>query len=200
MDKQRMIDELTGALQAQIEQAERLRLLLAGTLMKRPATGQWNVQEVFAHLVLSSGVYERGLHAVFARKAALLPNSPSFTPGVLGGYFTRTMEPKPDGRITWKMKTMRMFDPAKQDNAPSAPLQAFIDLSNSLLGLLERARSTDLDRMKVVSTLGPLVRFKAGDAFRFVVAHHKRHFLQIERLLVPTPHEVPHRAQGSSGA
>ncbi len=37
--------------------------------------------------------------------------------------------------------------------------------------------------MKVTSSLGPIIRFKAGDAFRFPVAHQQRHFLQIERLV-----------------
>lgn len=35
--------------------------------------------------------------------------------------------------------------------------------------------------MRVVSSLGPMIRFKADDAFRFSVAHQERHFLQIER-------------------
>ena len=38
--------------------------------------------------------------------------------------------------------------------------------------------------MKVTSSLGPIIRFKVGDAFRFPVAHQQRHFLQIERLVM----------------
>jgi hypothetical protein len=40
-----------------------------------------------------------------------------------------------------------------------------------------------LDGAKVTSTLGPILRFKVGDAFRFPLAHQERHMLQIERTL-----------------
>ncbi|MEO5584289.1 MAG: hypothetical protein ABIQ75_02450, partial [Flavobacteriales bacterium] len=36
---------------------------------------------------------------------------------------------------------------------------------------------------RITSTLGPVLRFKIGDAFRFMIAHQERHFLQIERSL-----------------
>ena len=48
---------------------------------------------------------------------------------------------------------------------------------------LERARTRGLEGEKVTSTLGPILRFKVGDAFRFPIAHHQRHMLQIERVL-----------------
>jgi hypothetical protein len=40
-----------------------------------------------------------------------------------------------------------------------------------------------LEGEKVTSTLGPILRFKVGDAFRFPIAHQQRHMLQIERVL-----------------
>ncbi|MBK9176591.1 MAG: hypothetical protein IPM46_09685 [Flavobacteriales bacterium] len=56
-------------------------------------------------------------------------------------------------------------------------------MCEGLIRLLNRAPATDLNRMRIVSTLGPLVQLRAGDAFRFPIAHQKRHFTQIERLL-----------------
>ena len=56
-------------------------------------------------------------------------------------------------------------------------------MCEALIRLLEAARTTDLNAMKVASSLGPIIRFKAGDAFRFPVAHQQRHFLQLERAL-----------------
>lgn len=189
MDKQKMIDELAASLHAQVERARQLRTLSEQQLRHRPAQGQWNVLEVFAHMVLSSGIYERGLRSVFDKKADALPDAPDFKPGLLGEWFTSGMRPKPGGRIAWKMKTLKIFDPAKQHGASMESIDAFIRLCTSLLELLERARRTDLGRMKVVSSLGPVIRFKAGDAFRFVVAHQERHFLQIGRLLAAVPPE-----------
>ena len=56
-------------------------------------------------------------------------------------------------------------------------------MCEGFLDLLERARSTDLNRMKVTSSLGPIIQFKAGDAFRFPVAHQVRHMRQVEAVL-----------------
>jgi hypothetical protein len=93
------------------------------------------------------------------------------------------MQPKPDGAITNRMKTLWMFDPPRNQGASSESITHFIALCERLLTLLERARRMDLNGLRVTSSLGPIVRFKAGDAFRFVVAHQERHFLQLHRIL-----------------
>lgn len=178
-----MIAELTATLHRQIQRAEEIQRLPAERLLRRPSPTAWNVVEVFEHLVLSSGIYVRGLQAVFDQKAASLRPSTEFRPGILGDFFTRGMLPKPDGRIGWKMRTMKIFDPARQHGASSASIDRFIALGRQLLQLLEQATSTDLNRMKVSSSLGPIIRFKAGDALRFPIAHQQRHFFQIERIL-----------------
>jgi hypothetical protein len=178
-----MIDELAASLRAQVGKARKVKDLPEEWLHYHPEGSTWNVLEVFAHMVLSGSIYERGLRQVFNKKADALPNAPNFRPGLLGQWFTSGMRPKADGRIAWKTKTLKIFDPAKQQGASLQSIDAFIDLCTSMLDLLERARHTDLGRMKVVSSLGPIIRFKAGDAFRFTVAHQERHFLQIERIL-----------------
>ncbi|MBK8338557.1 MAG: DinB family protein [Flavobacteriales bacterium] len=124
------------------------------------------------------------MNDVFARRASTLEPNGDFLPGLLGDYFTKGMRPKPDGRIAWRMKTMKMFDPPRNQGASSESIARFIALCETFLQLLEKARTTDLNGMKVPSSLGPIIKFKAGDAFRFPVAHQQRHFLQIERLLM----------------
>ncbi|MEO8588415.1 MAG: DinB family protein [Flavobacteriales bacterium] len=183
MRTDQLIEELTTALRAQIARAQWFAQLPADALLKRPAPEKWNTLEVFEHMNLSSGVYLKGLEKVFEESAASLPANPEFHPSMLGDYFTKAMQPKPDGRISWRMKTMRMFDPGRQHGASSESIARFISMCQHFLKLLQQARSTDLNRMKVASSLGPIIRFKAGDAFRFPIAHHWRHLLQAERLV-----------------
>jgi hypothetical protein len=183
MKVDRMIEELRAVLQAQQARAREIAALPGASLLKRPTPEAWNVLEVFEHLNLSSGVYVRGLEDVFTRKAASHRPTNDFTPGVLGDWFTTGLEPKPGGVIKWRMRTMKMFDPARNAGASLESITRFIDLCSRLLILLEKARTTDLNKLRVTSSLGPIIRFKAGDAFRFPVAHQRRHFLQIERLL-----------------
>lgn len=180
---EQLIADLSTTLRSQIARAQQIQQLPADLLLRRPAPDKWNALEVFEHLNMSSGIYMRGLQDVFARKAAGLKSNPVFKPGLLGEYFTKAMLPKPDGRIGSKMRTMKIFDPARNQGASKESIARFVAMCQAFLLLLERSRSSDLDRMKVTSSLGPIIRFKAGDAFRFPIAHQVRHFLQIERLL-----------------
>jgi hypothetical protein len=93
------------------------------------------------------------------------------------------MDPKADGSISWRMKTMAMFEPRNVSTTGMKALNEFEAMCHSFIGLLERARTRGLEGEKVTSTLGPILRFKVGDAFRFPIAHHQRHMLQIERVL-----------------
>lgn len=183
MDTARMIDGLEASLRAQIARAKEIALLPSERLLKRPEPNKWNALEVFEHMNLSSGIYTRGLKKALARHAVEFQMNPVFKPGLIGDFAARAMQPRTDGHIAWRMKTLRMFDPPKQHGASHESIARFIELCTDFLELLEQARRTDLNRITVVSSLGPILRFKAGDAFRFPIAHQERHFLQIERLL-----------------
>ena len=178
-----LIEELSTDLRAQIARAQWFAQLPADVLLRRPSPEKWNTLEVFEHMNLSTGIYLRGLEKVFAERAGSFPPNPDFHPGFLGDYFTKAMRPKADGTISWRMKTMKMFDPGRQHGASSESIARFTSMCERLLQLLQQARSTDLGRMKVASSLGPIIRFKAGDAFRFPIAHQWRHLQQAERLV-----------------
>lgn len=181
MSTEQLITDLEHILAGQRARAVEIAAMPAGALLHRPEDGAWNILEVFEHLNLSSGIYVRGLEKVFALRAARHRANPEFRPGWLGDYFTKGLQPQPDGVIKWRMRTMRMFDPGRQQSASHASIERFVDLCDRFLALLTIARTTDLNAMRVASSLGPIIRFKAGDALRFPVAHQRRHFLQIER-------------------
>lgn len=187
MNTTELIDRLEATLNDQVQRARTVRQLPAETHLHRPAQDQWNTLEIFEHMCLSSGIYLRGLEHVFDGCADNLRFDPEFRPGMLGEYFTKSMLPRPDGTISNRMRTMRMFDPPRNSGASLESIDRFIDLCERFSELLERARKTDLNRMKVSSSLGPIIRFKAGDAFRFPIAHQQRHFLQLERTLLTAP-------------
>lgn len=178
-----LVNELSAELHRQLERARGMARLPAERLLRRPAPHAWNALEVFEHMNLSSGIYLRGLERAFEREAAALPAASGFRPGRIGDYSVRSMLPQADGRLRWRMRTLRMFDPARQHGADSGSIHRFIALCEGFLRLLEQAPRTDLNRMRVTSSLGPIIRFRAGDAFRFPIAHQQRHFAQLERLL-----------------
>lgn len=179
----RLVSELSAALHQQIERARSIARLPADTLLRRPPSGGWNALEVFEHMNLSSGIYRRGLERAFARPGPATGRGATFRPGRIGEFATQAMRPRPGGRIAWRMRTLKLFDPARQHGATDESITRFIALCEGFLRLLEQAPGKDLEALRVTSSLGPVIRFKAGDAFRFPIAHQERHFLQIERLL-----------------
>lgn len=178
-----MIDALAAQVSLQRERASEIALFPPEQLLKRPSPVAWNTLEILEHLNLSSGIYMRGLQKAFDQTDARYAPNPVFAPGWLGNWFTNSLEPGPSGTIHWKMRTIKLFDPARQQGASRESINRFLSLCDQLLALLDRARGTDLNKIRVPSSLGPMVRFKAGDALRFPVAHQARHFLQIEKAL-----------------
>ena len=187
LDTRTLIDALQQQLRVQLAHVDALLDLPTERLLKRPAPDRWSVMEVVQHMNLSSGHYHRLLQRLYANENNGLRFRSTFTPGLLGQYSVNSMTPKPNGDIPMRMRTLRMFDPARTApvNADDAlaPLLRFREMLQGFMGLLERARTRGLEGEKVTSTLGPIIRFKAGDAFRFPIAHQERHLLQIDRLL-----------------
>jgi hypothetical protein len=183
MDSLALIAELERTLNQQIARSKVIRALPADHLVHRPAPEQWNAVEIFEHMNLSSGIYVLGLEEAFRKKAADHAFNPVFKPGWLGQYSVRSMTPRADGSIPMRMKTLGRFEPRKLQGASSASIDRYIDLCERLMVLLGTAKRTDLNAMRISSSLGPIIRFKAGDAFRFPIAHQVRHFLQLERTL-----------------
>jgi hypothetical protein len=183
LDTRTLIDTLQVELRRQLLRCSELRELPEATLHERPAPERWSVMEVLQHMDLSSGHYLGILQRLYADENNALRFRTTFTPGRWGDFSTKAMDPKADGSISWRMKTMAMFEPRNVSTTGMKALNEFEAMCHSFIGLLERARTRGLEGEKVTSTLGPILRFKVGDAFRFPIAHQQRHMLQIERVL-----------------
>jgi len=183
MDTRDLIDTLQAELRRQLQRCAELRYLPLERLHQRPDPKRWSAMEVVQHMNLSSGHYHKRLQKLYADEDNGLRFRTRYTPGRWGDYSTKAMDPQADGTIDWRMRTMAMFEPRNIANSGLQALDEFEAMLHGFLGLLERARTRGLEGEKVTSTLGPILRFKAGDAFRFPIAHQTRHFLQIERTL-----------------
>lgn len=183
IDTRTLIAQLQATLRTQLERSEKLRDLPLALLQRRPDPKRWSVLEVLEHMNLSSGHYRRRLEKLYADENNGLRFRSTFTPGFWGQRMTVGMQPKENGAISWKMRTMSMFEPRTAHTTELKALDEFQEMLRGFIALLERARTRGLEGEKVVSTLGPIMRFKAGDAFRFPVAHQERHLLQIDRTL-----------------
>ena len=74
------------------------------------------------------------------------------------------------------MKTFRKFEP-KETNIEKV-FERFIDDQDKLIKWLELSKTVDINKSKITSAIGPIIRFKLGDAFRFLIGHNQRHIIQ----------------------
>lgn len=156
-------------------------------LTTTPASGGWSIAECILHMLLATRPYLDRIEKEIATSS--VENTPNFKRGILGRYFTYGMLPQKNGTIKNKMKTMSWFDPGKSkkyDEYSNLTGQELINelqlVYNRLHSALEQSQNLNLNKHKIVSTLGPIIQFKLGDAFAFTLAHNARHFHQISRI------------------
>jgi hypothetical protein len=137
----------------------------------------WSALECLEHLNLYTAFYNEEVNK--RMNASSLPFSETFKSTFLGEKFSNDMLPK-EG-----MKTMNTFK-SKNPNASKLDkeqvLLTFIKLQEKLLVYLNTANSKNLDRIKTKTTL-PILKFKLGDTFRFIIHHNERHIVQAKRVL-----------------
>ena len=151
-----------------------------GALLQQPAAGKWSVAQVIEHLN-SYGRYYLPLIEK-ALKDSKYPSNASFKPGWLGDYFTKSMLPKEDGRIANKMQSPKDHRPSPHVDSLRV-LNEFLAQEKLLLQLLQQARKTDLNKIRIPISIAKFIKIKLGDTFRFLVAHHQRHFVQVSNTL-----------------
>lgn len=148
-------------------------------LEQPPAPGAWSAAQCLGHLNSYGKVYLPAIQQAMAKANA--PAVPQFTPGWLGAWFTRLLAPAADGKPTSKLPAPKAHSPVEAD--AHAELAIFAAQQESMLQLMEQARSVNLGRVRVPLEISSLIRLKLGDTFAFLVAHNLRHVRQAERAL-----------------
>lgn len=160
--------------------ASRLLQQDPGLLTQQPGHGRWSVAQAIEHLNTYGRYYLPAIQSALD-KTSHAPRQ-SFKPGWLGDYFTRSMLPGKGGQITNKMKTPKDHRPPTDvDSKPV--IDEFLQQQQLLLELLNRAKQADLSRIRIPITLTKMIKLKLGDTFRFLIAHHQRHFVQVHNTL-----------------
>jgi uncharacterized damage-inducible protein DinB len=149
-------------------------------LVQQPAAGKWSVAQVLEHLNSYGRYYLSAIES--ALNSHIYPYNAVFRPGWLGNYFTRSMLPGKDGQVTNRMQSPKDHCPQASVDSKAA-MDEFLEQQQLLLELLERAKQTDIGRIRIPITLTKLIRLKLGDTFRFLIAHQQRHFVQVKNTL-----------------
>lgn len=175
-----LLDDLMADTRQILLAANKLEHIDREILQKQPAAGRWSVAQVLEHLNFYSRFYIKAIEEKLHRNQTTPKEY--FTAGWFGDYFTKMMKPTADNQVKSKMKALKSATPPPQTDGQAA-LAQFISDQHLLLNLLQIAKSADLVKLRVPTSIKKIITLKLGDTFRFFIAHEQRHMLQIANTL-----------------
>lgn len=181
-NSQQLLEELlTITKRLQIEVKEKFLSLNEGQLAWRPRPDAWSIADCLAHL----NKYSRYYNKTFRTKMDEMPETPSttFTSSHLGRTMYRTMKLGKKNNIRKKMRAPKGYNPIQNPEIiGSEPVAEFIRHSDGLIDVLNRAKESNLKKIKIPISISKIVKLRLGDALAFVVYHNERHVLQAEKV------------------
>ncbi len=175
-----LLDTFSAAAQANVETVETLFVLLSDEeLLWKPDAQRWSVAECIQHLNLTNRHYVGEMHRVLGKSGAHAPTA-NYKPGYFGRKLYTRMHPD---QINKKVKTFGKLNPENARLDARTVLNEYLDRGREVVALIEKSRSVDIGKIRINSAIGPLLRFKLGDAIQIVVNHDMRHLLQAQRVL-----------------
>lgn len=149
-------------------------------LIQYPAPGKWSVLECFEHMNILYEIYINNIRAAIENNMGKYEPAEYFKPTLVGHYFFLSMAPNEKQKPRFNIKTFRRFEPTgKQPDS----INIFREYHSEFSGLIKQIPQLNLDKIKVTSSIGNIMRFKLGDAFRIVTGHNQRHFIQVQKIL-----------------
>lgn len=178
-----LLDQLAADTRTLMEIVQReFSGLTSDELNRQPSPDRWSIAQCLEHLNSYGHYYLPILEEQISRgENGQVPASAEFRSGWLGNYFTNSMRPQADGSIGFKMKAVKSHTPASTLDT-RAVLRIFLEQQHELLNLLERARTVNIQKLRVPISIARFIRISVGDTFRFLIAHEQRHVLQAQRV------------------
>lgn len=155
---------------------------LDSQLRNRPANSNWNALDCVDHLNRTYDWYLPQIDKSLSEAKPVQNDSLSYQPGYMGTKMTEGSQPT-QGKIRFKMKTFKKFEPNTDHLEAEEVLNTFRRNQDQFCVFIKKAERLNLGKIRVTSAIGPILRFKLGDCFRFLLAHNERHLLQCNRIL-----------------
>lgn len=147
---------------------------------------KWSILQCLEHLNLTSRHYIPQMQMA-VQKAIASNHSPVeyFKRGFIGNKMTTGTRPKADGKISNPIKTFKNYNPNNLPPSKSTQVvfDEFLKHHQDLLAIIAQSKMVNMNKIKVKSLLGSILKFKLGDAIEFLIAHEQRHVLQAQRVL-----------------
>jgi hypothetical protein len=140
----------------------------------RPAPGSWSIAECLDHLAVGNRVYIAAMRpaAERARREGRLRRGPA-TPGAIGGWFVRTLEPPARRKMRAPGKIVPRDAPPLADAAA-----AFFASHEQVVRFLDEYAAIDLAGVRFQNPFIGALRFSLATGLHVLAAHERRHLLQ----------------------
>lgn len=165
-------------------QAEQYRSLSPDVLSRSPGPGKWNLIQIYVHLNLAYEAYHDKIDQLLAR----LPDTDTAHPIALkglSGFFIRSISPR-DGKRKWKVKTLPRYRPkaiAPLSDSQKEVFDTYFQYQTHLKAAILASTHKDCRKGRLVSGIGPIVRFRLPECFEFILTHAERHMIQAEEVI-----------------
>ena len=147
-------------------------------LQYKQSNRSWSVLECLEHLNRYAFFYNKEINKKMISSS--LPFTETFKSSYLGNKFSMDMLPKKGMKA---MKTFKSKNPNNSNLNKDKVIGSFINSQKELLSYLELSKKKNLNKIKTKTTL-PIIKFKLGDTFRFVIHHNERHIYQAKKVLL----------------
>ena len=174
-----LLQSLQNDVHAVRDEATQMLQLPQDVLMRQPAPESWSALQAIEHLNSYGRYYLAALKNTLDAESQPKVN---FKAGWFGNYFTKMMKPGENGKVANKMQAPKDHRPLKELSKDKV-LTEFIAQQNELIQLLDTAKQKDIGALRTPISITRMMKLKAGDTFRFLIAHEQRHMLQAKRAL-----------------
>ncbi|PPK85141.1 DinB family protein [Neolewinella xylanilytica] len=167
-----LLDRLEQRLRQNITLAYALRELSDTALRKRPAPEAWCALEAVEHVNIWNADYLDRLAVALDRHGT--SPAPTFASSRIGNFFVGSVKPGPKTR---KIPTLKRLNPVHRD-LDHAVLDNWLRQAELQERILRKARTADLNRIRIKTALTSLIKMRLGDVLRMMVYHDWRHLEQ----------------------
>ena len=152
--------------------------LTAQQLNWKPGADKWSVAQCFDHLVTANRAYFPIFEKVLSgEKKNTFWESLPWLPAIWGKMVIKVVNPE----STRKLKAPKVFYPSSS-SIDGAVIHLFIDQQNQVIRYMKATEGLDLEKIKISSPVSNIITYSLMDAYRIIINHEKRHFLQATRV------------------
>ncbi len=148
-----------------------------------PAPKKWSVAECIQHLNITLNIYIPQMVNVVKNKNRYLGQKENFNHSFIGKMVVKSMNPRKNNEIPMKVKTFGKLKPKSIEYEKHNVLIKFAGFQKDIINIIDGCENMSLEKPKIVTAAGPILKMRIGDALHFMIAHNRRHILQAQNVL-----------------